>query len=264
MDAAEVETPMLEFLQTAEEAARIGGQVLRQWSTRFTVQEKSRANLVTEADHTSQQAIHQFIAGRFPHHDFLGEEGLCTAHADSRYRWIIDPLDGTTNYVHGFPYYAVSIGLEQQGELVAGAIYNPCTEEMFLAAAGCGATLNRKPLRCSKVEALAEAMTIASLPVASSPADPAVQRFLKVLGHAQTVQRTGSAAMNLAYIAAGRVDAFWSASLKPWDMAAGVLIVREAGGCVTKLDGSSFNVDHPDLLASNGSAIHSELSRLLV
>lgn len=254
---------MLEFLQSAEEAARLGGQVLRSWSTRFSVREKSRANLVTEADFASQQAIHEFLSRRYPQHGFLGEEGLADDRPDSSYRWVIDPLDGTTNYVHGFPYYCVSIGLEKDGTLVAGAVYNPVSEEMFLAAAGQGATLNRQPLKCSTIDDLGDAMLIASLPVATTPDDPAVLRFLRVLGKAQTVQRTGSAALNLAFLAAGRVEGFWSASLKPWDMAAGVLIVQEAGGRITSLDGGRFRLDVPSLLATNGSALHERLTGVL-
>lgn len=254
---------MLEFLQSAEEAARLGGQVLRSWSTRFSVREKSRANLVTEADFASQQAIYEFLSRRYPQHGFLGEEDLADHRPDSSYRWVIDPLDGTTNYVHGFPYYCVSIGLEKDGTLIAGAIYNPTNDELFLAAAGHGATLNRQPLKCSAVDDLGEAMLIASLPVATTPDDPAVLRFLRVLGKAQTVQRTGSAALNLAYLAAGRIDGFWSASLKPWDMAAGVLIVQEAGGRITSLEGGRFRLDVPSLLATNGSAIHDRLAVMM-
>jgi len=253
---------MREFMQAAEEAARIGGQVLRHWASKFTVREKSRANLVTEADDASQQAIHDFLSRRYPQHGFLGEEGL-EAGSQSAYRWVIDPLDGTTNYVHGFPYYAVSIGLEQEGELVAAAVYNPITEEMFLAAAGQGAWLNRQPLKCSTIERLPEAMLIGSLPVASDPNDIAIQRFVRMIGQAQTVQRTGSAALNLAYLAAGRIDGFWSTSLKPWDMAAGVLLVREAGGRITQLEGGPFRLMEPDLLASNGTALHEALSQRL-
>jgi myo-inositol-1(or 4)-monophosphatase len=255
---------MRDFLQTAEEAARLAGQVLRSWSSKFTVREKSRANLVTEADDAAQQAIHDFIRKRFPQHGFLGEEGLEVHSPQSPFRWIIDPLDGTTNYVHGFPYYAVSIGLQQDGRLVAGAVYNPVADEMFLAMEGEGAWLNRQPLRCSAVTQLSESLVIASLPVATHRDDPAVQRFLKVLGHAQTVQRTGSAALNLASVAAGRIEGFWSTSLKPWDMAAGVLIVQEAGGKVSRVDGQPFHLETPDLLATNGTAVHGELSQLLV
>jgi len=250
---------MLEFLQSAEEAARRGGHVLRTWSSKFTVKEKSRSNLVTEADFASQKVIHDFLHGRYPNHGFHGEEGLNEVRPDSPFRWVVDPLDGTTNYVHGFPYFAVSIGLEQDGQLVAGAIYDPTRDEMFLAARGAGATLNRRPLRRSEVTELSQAMVVASLPVATDPEDVAVKRFLKMLPHAQTVQRTGSAALNLAYIAAGRLDAFWSTSLKPWDMAAGVVLVEEAGGKITRIDGGPFKLEEPNLLASNGSNIHQEL-----
>lgn len=254
---------MLEFLQSAEEAARKGGHVLRAWASKFTVKEKSRSNLVTEADFASQQAIHEFLSGRYPQHGFHGEEGLNEVRPDSPYRWVVDPLDGTTNYVHGFPYFAVSIGLEYEGQLVVGAIYDPTRDEMFLAARGAGATLNRRPLRCSDVVDLGQAMVVASLPVATRQDDIAVQRFLKMLPHAQTVQRTGSAALNLAYVAAGRLDGFWSTSLKPWDMAAGVVIVEEAGGQVTRLDGGLFELEVPNLLASNGSNIHKQLMQQL-
>lgn len=254
---------MLEFMQSAEEAARRGGNVLRAWSSKFTVREKSRSNLVTEADFASQQAIHDFLRGRYPNHGFHGEEGLDEVRPDSPYRWIVDPLDGTTNYVHGFPYFAVSIGLEFEGKLVVGAIYDPTRDEMFLAASGSGATLNRRPLHRSDVTNLSQAMVVASLPVATSPEDMAVKRFLKMLSHAQTVQRTGSAALNLAYVAAGRLDGFWSTSLKPWDMAAGVVLVEEAGGKVTRVDGGAFQVGEPNLLASNGSNIHQELMKHL-
>lgn len=250
---------MLEFLQSAEEAARRGGQILRAWATKFTVQEKSRSNLVTEADFASQQAIHDFLRGRYPQHGFCGEEGLNEERPDSPYRWVIDPLDGTTNYVHGFPYFAVSIGLEFEGKLVVGAIFDPTRDEMFLAARGGGATLNRRPIHRSNVSELGQAMVVASLPVATSSGDIAVKRFLKMLPHAQTVQRTGSAALNLAYIAAGRLDGFWSTSLKPWDMAAGVVLVEEAGGRVTQLDGAPFRLEDPNLLATNASNIHQEL-----
>lgn len=254
---------MLEFLQAAEEAARRAGHVLRAWSSKFTVREKSRSNLVTEADEASQMAIHEFLRGRYPQHGFHGEEGLNEERPDSPYRWVVDPLDGTTNYVHGFPFYAVSIGLEFEGRLIVGAVYDPTRDEMFLAAKGCGATLNRRPLRPTETDDLGQAMLVASLPVATRSDDPAVRRFLTLLPHAQTIQRTGSAALNLAYVACGRVDGFWSTSLKPWDMAGGVLLVEEAGGTVTRIDGSTFDLEEPNLLATNGTAIHAELARLL-
>lgn len=254
---------MREFLQAAEDAARLAGQILRSWASRFTVREKSRSNLVTEADVASQTAIAELLKRRFPQHELLGEEDLGHDGAGGEYRWIIDPLDGTTNYVHGFPYYAVSIGLEHRGEMIAGVIFDPVREELFMAAKGEGATLNRRPLKCSDVGALNQALVVASLPVATSPADAAVRRFLHMLPHAQSVQRTGSAALNMANLAAGRLDAFWSTSLKPWDMAAGVLLITEAGGRVTQTNGKPFRLAEADLLASNGTGIHDEICNIL-
>lgn len=255
---------MRDYVQTAEEAARRAGHVLRAWSSKFTVREKSRSNLVTEADEAAQAAIHDFIHGRYPNHGFFGEEGLLVVGNDSPYRWIIDPLDGTTNYVHGFPYYCVSIGLECRGEMIVGAIFDPVHDEMFLAVRGEGATLNRRPLKCSSVNELDQALVIASLPVNTDRHDEAVRRFLSVLPVAQAVQRTGSAALNLANIAAGRVDGFWSTSLKPWDMAAGILLVEEAGGRISKIDGSKFQLEVPNVLASNGLSLHEQLVAALV
>jgi len=255
---------MLTFLQTAQEATRIGGRILQQWQSKFTAREKSPANLVTEADLASQDAIHDFIVTRYPDHKFLGEEGLDQQTGSSEYRWVIDPLDGTGNYVHRFPYYCVSIGLEYRGQLVVGAIYDPTRDELFSAMKGSGAFLNGQRIRCSEVKTLPEAMCMASLPVKTSAESAAVGRFLKVISEAQSVQRSGSAALNLCYVASGRVDAFWSTSLKPWDMAGGVLIVEEAGGRVTQTGGNQFELEVPDLLASNGTALHGELSQLLV
>jgi myo-inositol-1(or 4)-monophosphatase len=251
-----------ELRTVAVDAARIGGRILQEWRSRFTARQKSPKDLVTEADVASQQAIHQHIIGRFSDHGFLGEEGLCRR-TESPYRWIIDPLDGTSNYVHGFPYYGVSVGVECAGELVAGAVYDPNRDEMFSAARGAGATCNGEPLRVSQAENLNQALCMASLPMLTTREHPAVQRFLRVLEAAQHVQRTGSAALNLSGVAAGRVDAFWSMSLKPWDMAAGVLLVCEAGGRVTKSDRSGFDVNVSDLLASNGGPIHEALAAIL-
>lgn len=252
-----------EYVGVAEEACRIGGAILLDWADRFSVSEKGRANLVTEADFASQKAIHDFIHQRYPDHGYLGEEGLDLP-GDSEFRWIIDPLDGTTNYVHGFPYYAVSIGLAKNDELIVGAIFDPNQKEMFLASDGNGATVNGKPLNVSGIDNLPDAMAVASLPVGVDQGDPAIARFLRVLPKSRSVQRTGSAALNLAYVAAGRVDAFWSSSLKPWDQAAGVVLVREAGGNVTTMGNANFLVDEPDLLASNGTSLHASLSEMLI
>jgi myo-inositol-1(or 4)-monophosphatase len=252
-----------EYVTVAEEAARVAGRILLDWAGRFTVSEKGPADLVTEADVASQTAIHGILHERFPDHGFLGEEGLSTASGAGEFRWIIDPLDGTSNYVHGFPYYAVSIGLECQCELVAGVIYDPTRDEMFTAARGEGAMLNSRPIRSSRFAPLNKAMVIASFPPGVAAESAPIRRFLKVLPHAQTIHRSGSAALNLAYVAAGRLDGFWSTSLKPWDVAAGAAIVAEAGGRVTRMDGRPLDIRVADLLCTNGTGIHEELVALL-
>ncbi|MEW4489212.1 inositol monophosphatase family protein [Thalassoglobus sp. JC818] len=252
-----------QFLATAEEAARNGGRVLEEWAGKFTAREKSPANLVTEADLASEQAIYETIRSRYPDHGFLGEEGLSEDQGDSPYRWIIDPLDGTSNYVHRFPYYAVSIGLERAGELVLGVIYDPTRDEMYSAVTGGGANLNQKPISVSEIVELPQAMCMASLPIKADRNDVAIRRFLDMIQKAQTVQRTGSAALNLCAVACGRIEAFWSTSLKPWDMAAGVVIVREAGGIVTTCSDEDFSVYEPNLLATNGAPLHQNITEAL-
>jgi myo-inositol-1(or 4)-monophosphatase len=252
----------ISYCEAATEAARAAGDVLRKWAGEFTVREKGPANLVTEADFAAQDVIVARIRARFPDHGFLGEEGLDDA-GQSEFRWIIDPLDGTSNYVHGFPYYAVSIGLAQRDTMVLGAIYDPTRDEMFLGQRERGAWLNGRPIRPSAAPTLSKAFVVASMPSAVDADDPAVLRFLRVLPVAQTVQRTGSAALNMAYVACGRIDAFWSTSLKPWDVAAGSVILTEAGGRISKLNGNAFDIMVPDLLCSNGPGVHDELQDLL-
>ena len=251
-----------ELRMVSDEAARLGGRILQDWRAKFTAREKSPKNLVTEADFASQQAILEFILARYPDHQFLGEEGL-DRKSDSPFRWIIDPLDGTSNYVHGFPYYAVSIAVECDGELLAGAVYDPNRDELFSAARGGGATRNGDAIQVSTPRELSQALCMASLPMKASRTDLQVQQFLKMLEAAQHVQRTGSAALNLCGVACGRVDAFWSTSLMPWDMAAGVLLVREAGGQVTATDKRPFDVNLADLLASNGAPLHATVAAVL-
>lgn len=260
------------WAQAAVEAAEIGGGVLQDWVGRFSVREKGRANLVTEADEASQAAIVKCLKSHFPGHGFLGEENLSEAAAGAGAAagatstdpvWIIDPLDGTSNYVHGFPYYAVSLALMAEGRLQVGVILDPTRNETFLAVAGQGATLNGKPITTSGETTAEHAMAMASLPIAADPGNPAVRRFLTALPKLQVVQRTGSAALNLAYVAAGRIDAFWSTSLHPWDVAAGAILVREAGGVVTTLAGRTNDIFVPDLLAASSVSLQLELSQLL-
>lgn len=273
-----------QWLKAAVEAAHAGGEVLRQWAGRFTVREKSRANLVTEADEASQTAIISHLQNLFPQHEFLGEEDLPPVSEGSKVTsgtsagttddhgaadqqdqplWIIDPLDGTTNYVHGLPYYAVSIALFFRRQLQVGVIFDPTRNETFTASAGGGAFLNDAPIRTSGETQVASALAMASLPIAADSSNPAVQRFLKALPRLQAVQRTGSAALNMAYVASGRIDAFWSTSLNPWDVAAGALLVQEAGGTVTGLTGESVDIFIPNLLAASSRSLQHELSHVL-
>lgn len=251
------------LVDTAETAARLGAKCLLDWVDEFRVSEKGRSDLVTDADFASQTAIVNHIHAQFPAHHMLGEEGLTRQEGESDYRWVIDPLDGTSNYVHGFPYYCVSIGLEFQGELVLGVVYDPNRDEMFSAFSGQGAKLNGKTINPSKILSLDQAMLVASLPVGTNGRDIAVDRFLRVLPEAQALQRTGSAALNLCYVSAGRIEGYWSSNLKPWDMAAGVLICRESGGSVSSIEDGSFSIETPSLLATNGTNIHAELQTLL-
>jgi len=252
-----------ELMETAQRAARQAGGILEEWVGKFSVSEKGPADLVTDADVASQNAIQAIIRERYPDHQILGEEGLDEGNTESAFRWIIDPLDGTSNYVHQYPFYAVSIGLEYEGEMLLGVIYDPKRDEMFSGIVGEGAFCNDTPLQTGADKPLNEALVVASLPRATDHTNPAVARFLKVLPLAQHLQRTGSAALNLAYVAANRSDAFWSTSLKPWDQAAGVAIVRAAGGCVTQIDGADFKVDSPDLLSSTNEQLHQELNAVL-
>lgn len=256
-------TDWKEFQDTGIAAAKEAGRVLQEWSKKFTISEKSRKNLVTEADVNAQDAIFGIIHDKYPDHSFLGEEDLAVQNADSDFRWIIDPLDGTTNYVHQFPYYCVSIALEYQGELTVGVIFDPTRDELFTAIRGEGASLNGEPIRTSDADQLYDAMCVASLPVGGTGDEPQVKQFLNVFPKARSVQRTGSAALNLSYVACGRLDAYWSGTLKPWDQAAGVVIVREAGGQVTTIGGADFDVQVPDMLASNDAPVHKELIEAL-
>ena len=225
---------MSEYAKVCEEAARAGGAAIQAWRGRFEVRMKGPADLVTQADLASQKAIQEIVLGAFPDHDLLGEEGpppIGTPRAE--YRWIADPLDGTTNFVHGVPRYAVSLALERHGELLVGAIYDPVRDECYTAAAGEGAFLDGRPIRTSTVQSLADALGAVGFPPRPEPDCPDLLVFLEAIGSCQAVRRTGSTALNLCDLAAGRFDVYWSYAAKIWDVAAGVLLVREAGGTLT-------------------------------
>ncbi len=231
------------------------------WRGRFQAREKGAADLVTDADLASQAAIQRVISERFPEHFFLGEERPDKAAManDGRLVWIVDPLDGTTNYVHGYPQYAVSVGLARGRELLVGVVFDPLTEQCFSAAAGQGAWLNGVRLRVSTATQVSESLVAVSLPARVPHDAPDLLDFVAAVQVCQAVRRSGSAALNLAYVACGWLDAFWATHIHPWDVAAGVLLVREAGGVVVGRDGGEFDLWHPHFMAAANGELQQAL-----
>jgi len=250
---------MRDYLKTCERAARAGGEQLVQWRGRFQVHSKGPSDWVTEADFASQDAIRKIVEADFPDHDFLGEEDTEIRQTGSRFVWHVDPLDGTTNYVHGAPPYCVSVALAEEGEVIAAAVYDPVLDECFTAERGQGARLNGEPIAVSNATNLENSLVTASFPPLVDPKSEEIQAFLRILQSAGSMRRTGSAALNLCYVAAGRFDAFWAVTIKSWDVAAGVLLVREAGGIVTAPSGSSFVLDQPKFACAASEKLHREL-----
>jgi myo-inositol-1(or 4)-monophosphatase len=245
----------VDYLEAAQEAAQRGAAVLEEWRRRFSVREKGRFDLVTEADLASQKAIREFLSQRFPQHGFLGEEdksGHGRPTADAPPTWIVDPLDGTTNYVHHVPFYCVSIGLQVAGELVAGVVLDPSRREMFKAARGMGAWLGDQRISTSRIDQLEQSLLATGFPPDMHGRDKLLDwwRYFGLRVHG--LRRTGSTALNLAYLAAGRFDGYWAFDNNVWDVAAGVVLLREAGGTISNVDGSTYDPYAPDALASNG------------
>ncbi len=257
--------PLADWRSAAEEAARLGADQLESWRTKFSVREKGRADLVTEADHASQKAIRAFLDARFSTLGFLGEEdpGAKAGLVDPKVpTWIVDPLDGTANYVHDVPAYCVSIGLLHAGELIVGAIYDPRQDEMFSAATGLGATLNGKPMTVSGVTTLVSALLSTGFPPDPDCQERNLAQWRTFSYEAQALRRTGSTALNLAYVAAGRFDGYWAFDNFAWDIAAGVVLVREAGGLATRANGSTLDPFQPDIVAGNRPIHAAMLARM--
>jgi myo-inositol-1(or 4)-monophosphatase len=254
---------MPEFLQICEQAARAGGRVLLDWMGRFAVREKGPADLVTQADVASQQAIREVLLSHFPDHGFLAEENANEQGVDGRFRWIVDPLDGTVNYVHGVPQFAVSVALEQEGRVVCGTIFDPIAQECFCTARGHGAFLNGRRITTSRVVDVADALVVCSFPPRVKRDAPEVAQFIEVLVACQSMRRTGSAAINLAYLAAGRFDGYWAANNHAWDVAAGFLLVEEAGGFVTNFAGGPVDLDRPQCVTAGTLELHGQLRELV-
>jgi myo-inositol-1(or 4)-monophosphatase len=241
------------MLQIAIEAALEAGKYLKKNIGKIRHIERKEGqetNLVTEIDKKAEETIIRKIKKHFPSHDFLGEESG-SAEIKSEYRWIIDPLDGTVNYTHGLPIFCVSIGLEHKGDIVLGVVYDPSLDELFTAEKGKGARLNKKHIQVSKTSKLIESLVVTGFPyTANKNPEPDITR------------RLGSAALDLSYVACGRFDGFWEGSLRPWDMAAGVLFVTEAGGKWTDYQGVPSNVYNQQMLATNG-LIHEQMMVVL-
>jgi len=264
-------TTLKDYLDAAQEAARRAAVVLHEWRKRFQVKEKSPSDLVTEADVASQVLIKAYLMDRFPGHGFMGEEDtpldpitreIRRLPADAPPTWIVDPIDGTSNYVHDVPFYCVSIGLFIAGDLRVGVVYDPRMNEMFAAAQGLGATLNGEPIQVSPVQKLSQAMLSTGFPSDPERSLKNVSWWKKFTYRAQALRRTGSTALNLAYVAAGRFDAYWAFDNFAWDVAGGVVLVREAGGTITLSDGRDYDPFRYDILATNGP-IHAETLAVL-
>lgn len=256
----ETRLDLIRYCEVAERAARRGGQILLEMAGNFSVSEKGRGDLVTSADLASQDAIRQTLLQEFPTHTFLGEESQETPDP-AEFRWIVDPLDGTSNYVHGLEFYAVSIGLEVRGVLVAGVIYQPAADKCFTATQGGGAYLGGQPIRVSQVPDLRNSLLVTGFPPGMRGRSDLLRLFEEFCAESHSVRRLGSAALDLAYVACGRFDGFYAPNLHCWDAAAGVVLVREAGGQVTNLDGTPYNLYTPDILATNG-LIHEAMARV--
>jgi myo-inositol-1(or 4)-monophosphatase len=246
------------FVPAMAEIAREASALLMEYfHRRVKIEYKGDADLVTEADRRSEALIRERIRQRWPEHDVLGEEnGLVDT--GSEYRWYVDPLDGTTNFAHGFPVFCVSMGLEHRGKRIAGVVLDPTRDELFAAEKGSGAYLNGQPIRVSGTPTLAESLIATGFPSHKRHKNPNIHFYHQLTLRSHGVRRAGSAALDLCYVAAGRLDGFWEFNLNPWDTAAGVLIAEEAGGRVTDFYGGPFEINSRQTLATNG-LIHDEL-----
>jgi myo-inositol-1(or 4)-monophosphatase len=251
------------MLQLAQETARMAGElIMRHFGARQKVEHKGEVDLVTEIDRQSERAIVEAIRSSFPDHPIITEEGM-GQDGEASFRWIVDPLDGTTNYAHGYPCFCVSIAVEHEGEIVLGVIYNPLLDEMFSARRGRGTSLNGCRVVVSNTQHLTDSLLATGFPydIRRSQVNN-LDHFSRFALQAQAIRRAGSAALDLCYVAAGRFDGFWEMKLAPWDVAAGSLMVTEAGGLVSDFSGGSFRIDAGEILASN-ARIHSQMREVL-
>ncbi len=254
----------------AADIAQEAGALLRQYFDRGVATEyKGDVDVVTEADRTSEKLITERLSAAFPDHGIYGEEGV-RQRVESEYRWYVDPLDGTTNFAHGFPVFCVSLGLEHRpadrpsgsdGSLIAGVIYDPTRDDLFVTEKGQGAWLNGRRIHVSGTQHLAEALLATGFPSRKRHASPNIHFYQEFTLRSHGIRRAGSAALDLAYTACGRLDGFWEFHLNPWDTAAGALLVTEAGGTMSRFDGEPFRLDSGEVLATNG-LLQGEVSHL--
>jgi myo-inositol-1(or 4)-monophosphatase len=254
---------MSEFLDVAIKAAREAGSLLLDLSgSRLNIEKKGKVDLVTDADRRSEDLIRKIISENFPDHQFIAEEGT-ESKGDSEYRWLVDPLDGTTNYAHGFPVWCVSVALTKGNDIITGCVYNPNLDECFTAETGSGAYLNGDKISVSGAEKLDDALLATGFPYdIRETDDDNLKEFTAFYKRAQAVRRAGAAALDLAYVACGRFDGFWEFKLSPWDIAAGILMVTEAGGKATSYSGDKYDIYKGELVASNG-LIHEPMVEIL-
>jgi len=254
---------MLQFKSFAVDLARKSGALLKEkFSQTHKIQYKGDIDIVTEADKLSEDLIIETIKRNFPDHGILSEESPAITSA-GKLRWIIDPLDGTTNYSHGYPVFCVSVALENEGTIVLGVIYDPMREDMFVAIRGEGAYLNDKKLKVSSVNNLSRSLLATGFPYdIRDSKENNLDYFNAMAINVQAIRRAGAAALDLAYLAAGRFDGFWELKLKPWDTAAGCLLVTEAGGVISDIVGNKWHLQSPSLMASN-ALIHEQMIKVL-
>jgi myo-inositol-1(or 4)-monophosphatase len=254
------------FLATAIEVVRRAGAThLAHLATGFRVTRKTKTDIVTDVDIEVETMFRALIAERFPHHSVLAEEmaDALPPGGGALHRWLFDPLDGTVNYAHGVPFFCASLALEVNAAVEVAAVYDPTRNELFTAERGRGASLNDRPLIVSDTSRIGDAMIGTGFPHGATARDPVMERALgEIAPRARGLRRLGSAALDLCYVACGRMDGFWDKNLKPWDVAAGALIAAEAGGVVTALDGGAFDAFAGSVLASNGR-LHQEIIDIL-
>ncbi|PWU05562.1 MAG: inositol monophosphatase [Terriglobia bacterium] len=249
----------MQYLETAVEIAREAGALLANYFERRVAFElKGEFDLVTEADRSSEKLVVEKLRSYFPSHGIVAEEGS-GGPGSSEYRWYVDPLDGTTNFAHSFPMFNVTLGLERAGEVIAGVIYDPLRQEMFTAERGGGAYLNNRRIRVSQIKRLADSLGSTGFPSRKRSHNVNIHFYYQLAMASHGVRRTGSAALDLAYVAAGRLDFFWEFGLKPWDQAAGTLLVSEAGGCVSDMNGGPLSITGSDHVLADNAVLHNEV-----